>query len=335
MIELAHIEYLWLLWTLPVLLGLYVWFFYRKKIAISRYVDSGLLDKLYLNVSTFKLWLKGLILLLVVLAMIIALAQPQWNAKPEKVKRQGRDLVILLDVSRSMLAEDIKPNRLDRALLDIEELLYELSGDRIGVVVFSGSTVVKCPLTLDYSFARLALKEINTYSVTKGGTLIGDAIRKTIDEVFDEDNNDFKDIILITDGEDHESFPVEAARLAGEKGVRIIIIGVGDEETGSRVPEYTENGQKSYLKYNGQEVWSKLDSVTLKEVAQSTPGGYYLNVATGNYDLPQLYHALIESSERREMEEVEVMRYEEKYQIFLLVALTLLVIEALVSERKT
>jgi len=160
-------------------------------------------------------------------SIVIALTEPKWNPQAQRIKRQGRDVCILLDTSRSMLAEDIKPNRLERSKIAIRDLLETLKGDRIAIVTFAGNSTVKCPLTQDYAFVRMALADISTESSSRGGTMIGDAIRKATEEVFDKQSREYKDIILITDGEDHDSFPVQAAEKAAADGIRIIAVGLG------------------------------------------------------------------------------------------------------------
>jgi Ca-activated chloride channel family protein len=242
--------------------------------------------------------------------------------------------MILLDVSKSMLAEDLVPNRLDRAKIAVSDMVERLQGDRIGLIAFAGTSVLKVPLTTDYGFFSLILDDINTESVSRGGTKIGDAVRKAMDEGFDSQEKKYKDIILITDGEDHDSFPVEAAQEAGEKGIRIIAIGIGDENQGRRIPITDSQGNRVFMTYQGQEVWSKLDANTLRKMANATPGGKYLNVATGTIDLGDVYLKLIASEEKRELETKTMQLYEEKFQIFLGVALFLLVAEMVVGERK-
>ena len=242
--------------------------------------------------------------------------------------------MFLLDVSKSMLAEDLVPNRLERAKLAIRDCIDRLEGDRVAIVVFAGTSAVKCPLTLDYGFFRMMLDTISTDSIARGGTMIGDAVRKVMAEVFDDQDKAFKDIILITDGEDHDSFPVEAAKKAGEKGIRLIAIGLGDENEGRRIPVTNDKGEKTFLKYKGREIWSKLDADTLRKMVNATPGGKYLNVSTGTIDLGDVYVSLIKSAEKRKLESETIKRYEEKFQIFIAVALVLLFIEMLVNERK-
>jgi len=214
------------------------------------------------------------------------------------------------------------------------ELSYRLQGDRVGLIAFAGTAVIKCPLTLDYGFFRMMLKNIAPESVSRGGTMIGDALRTALDQVFDDAENQYKDIILITDGEDHDSFPKEAAAEAGERGIRLIAIGIGDENEGRRIPVTDESGNRTFLKYKGQEVWTRLDADTLRQMVNATPGGRYLNVATGTIDLGDVYMKLVASAEKKALQSETVKRYEEKFQIFLAVMMGLLVLEMLISERK-
>jgi Ca-activated chloride channel family protein len=180
----------------------------------------------------------------------------------------------------------------------------------------------------------MMLEQISTDSIAQGGTLIGDAIRITLDQVFDDQEKQFKDIVLITDGEDHDSFPVRAAEKAGERGIRILAVGLGDAEHGKRIPITDEAGRKTFLKYKGEEVWTKLDADTLKKMVNATPGGKYLPVATGAIDLGDVYAKLIAGAEKKELESKTVKRYEERFQVFLALAFVVLCVETVVSERK-
>jgi Ca-activated chloride channel family protein len=184
----------------------------------------------------------------------------------------------------------------------------------------------------------MVLADISTESTGRGGTMIGDAIRKAAEDVFDKNTRKYKDIILITDGEEHESeqsFPVEAAQKAGSEGVRIIAIGMGDEVQGSRIPVTGPNGEKTFLKYNDQEVWSKLGGDILRKIVYATEGGKYLAVGPGTtLDLGQIYEQIIASSEKRELESATMITYDERFQIFVALALGLIIAEVLVSERK-
>jgi Ca-activated chloride channel family protein len=164
--------------------------------------------------------------------------------------------------------------------------------------------------------------------------MLGDSIRKIMTDVFDDQAKEYKDIILITDGEDHDSFPVEAAKKAGDKGIRLIAVGLGNENEGKRIPITTEDGRKTFLKYKGQEVWSKLDADTLRKMVNTTPGGKYFNVSTGTIDLGSVYMQLVAGADKKALESETIKRYEEKFQIFLAIGLFLLSIEMVTSERK-
>ncbi len=327
-------DMLQLLWLLPLLAALAFYKFHGKDRALAKFADIAMLERINLSVSRAKQWWKTAITILAALFVIISLARPVWNPKPEKVESKGRDIVFALDISRSMMAEDLKPNRLERAKLAIGDLISRLDGDRVALVVFAGTATIKCPLTQDYGFFKLMLGDTGPESVGRGGTLIGDALRKTIDEVYSDKLKRFKDIILITDGEDHESFPVEAAKQVGEQGIRLIAIGLGDEKEGERIPVLNEKGERVFLRHEGQEVWTRLDADALRKMASATPGGRYLNVATGTFDLGAIYQDLVADAEKRYLESTTVNRYEEKFQIFLGIAILLLLAEMLMSERK-
>ncbi|OQX84388.1 MAG: hypothetical protein B6D63_04810 [Candidatus Latescibacteria bacterium 4484_7] len=332
--HLADINKLLWLWILPVVVLLYAWAGFKRKQALKAFIDAGLLDRIPISSNPAGRQWKAALIVLSLAFIIFALARPAWNPKPQVVKRKGRDIVFVLDVSKSMLAEDLRPNRLERAKLAIKDLVDRLEGDRVGLVVFAGTAVVKCPLTLDYNFFEMILDNVSTESVSRGGTMIGDAIRKALDEAFDDQQKKYKDIILITDGEDHDSFPVQAAEEAGKRGVRIIAIGLGNEDQGSRIPITDENGNRRFLTYKGREVWTRLDAETLRKMVNATPGGKYLNVATGTIDLGDVYTKLIAGEEKREIESKTIKLYEEKFQIFIAFALFLLGLEIVVSERR-
>lgn len=332
--HLGDVKMLYLLWLVPALVLLFAWAAARRRAALRRFVDDELLERIGLSQNRPARAWKASLFILAFSLVAFAAARPAWNPKPQTIERRGRDVMILLDVSKSMLAEDLAPNRLERAKIAIKDMVERLQGDRVGLIAYAGTAVLKVPLTTDYGFFSLVLDEIGVESVSRGGTKIGDAVRKTLDEGFDNEEKKYKDIILITDGEDHDSFPVEAAEEAAQKGVRLIAIGLGDENEGRRIPLTDERGNRYYLTYNGQEVWSRLDASTLRKMANATPGGKYLNVATGAIDLGDVYLKLIASEEKREIETKTMQLYEEKFQIFLAMALVLLAAEAVVGERR-
>jgi len=335
MIKIHNIDMLYFLWIIPLLISFYIYAGIKRKKSLSIFIEAKLLSKIKISTNKIKRrWKAGFILIAIVF-IIIALIRPAWNPKPETIKRRGRDVVFLIDVSKSMLAQDLIPNRLERAKLAINDCVEHLQGDRVAIVAFAGNAAIKCPLTLDYGFFKMMLKDISSDSISRGGTMIGDAIRKIMNEVFDKQKKEFKDIILITDGEDHDSFPVEAAKKAGESGIRIIAIGLGDENEGKRIPITDQFGKKTYLKYNGHEVWTKLGADTLRKMVNVTKGGKYLNVSTGTIDLGRVYTKLIATAEKKELKSESIKRYEEKFQIFLCIALIFLCIEFITSEKSS
>ena len=323
-----------LLWLLPVLAAMAVYKFRRKDASLARFAELDLLAHINQSVSRTRQWWKDVFIFAAIGLTVVALARPAWNPRPEKVETKGRDIVFVLDVSRSMLAEDLKPNRIERAKLAMRDLLEQLDGDRVALVAFAGTSVVRCPLTQDYGFFRLMLDDTGPDTVSRGGTSIGDALRKTLDEVYSDRLKRFKDIVLITDGEDQDSFPVEAAKEVGERGIRLIAVGLGDEKEGERIPIMNEKGERTFLRHDGQEVWSHLDADTLRKMVEVTPGGKYLNVATGTFDLGAIYRDLLADEEKRALESLKINRYEEKFQIFLGAAVLLLLVELTLSERR-
>jgi Ca-activated chloride channel family protein len=300
---------------------------------LARFMHPDLQQKLVFVNPVRRGW-KAALLLAAFVLLVSGLARPAWNLQQTTITRRGRDVVFVLDVSRSMLAEDLAPNRLERAKLAIADVIDRLQGDRVGLLVFAGTAAVKCPLTLDYGFFRMMLDSISTDSISRGGTMIGDAIRVVLDQMLDRQEKKYKDIVLITDGEDHESFPIEAAKAAAAKGVRLLIIGLGDENEGKRIPIIDESGRRTFMKYQGKEVWSKLDAQTLRQMALAAPGSRYLNVATGSIDLGEVYMKLVVSAEKEEQGEETIEKYEEKFQVFIGIAFLLLCIEALIAQRR-
>ncbi len=334
-VHLINIKMLYLLWLLPLIAALYLYARYRRRKTLALFAETDLLKQINISTSTTRRRWKAVAILVAVGLIVFALTRPGWNIQPKTIERKGRDVVFILDVSKSMLADDLKPNRLEHAKLAIRDCVERLQGDRVALVAFAGTATVKCPLTLDYGFFRMMLEDISVHSINRGGTMIGDAVRKTLDDVFDDLEKKYKDIILITDGEDHGSFPQEAAAEAGQRGIRIIAIGLGDEQQGQRIPITDESGRRTFLKNKEQqEVWTKLDADTLRQMVNATPGGQYYNVATGTIDLGDVYEKVIAKSEAKELQAKTIEQYEEKYQIFIALAFGLLCLEMVITERK-
>lgn len=323
-------EWLGWAWALPVAAAILIASRLIARRRLKRLAEPALLREIVKAPPLWRSILRSTLLLASVLGLIIALARPQWNAQERTLTREGRDVVFVVDVSRSMLAEDLKPNRLERVRYWIRDMVDGIEGDRVGLVAFSGGSVIKCPLTLDYTFFAMAVNELGPGTVGRGGTMIGDALRRAINEVFDKSEGRFRDIILITDGEDQDSFPVEAAQLARQNKIRIIALGVGSE-VGARIPISDDSGSGGYIRYQGQDVRSRLESEQLARIAMNSHRGVYLKVGAGNIDLEQVYKDLIGAAQGSAIEDATVIEYQEMFQWFIGAALALLCLEGLIS----
>lgn len=261
-------------------------------------------------------------------ALLAATAmRPQGDPARMEATAKGRDLVFLLDVSRSMLAQDLRPSRLERAVLATKELLPHLRGDRVALVVFAGNAALRCPLTLDYVFFLSLLDAVGPDDVSQGGTSIGDALRITADRVLRPDQAAYQDLIMISDGEDQDSFALEAAKELSVRGVRIHAVGVGSVE-GSRIPDPQRPG--AYLTYRGETVHSALNEELLQGIASLTPGGSYLPARAGNLELISLYRDVISREEERAVQTAVRLEWREWFQAPLLLGILLLAAEAMV-----
>lgn len=327
-----NLAYLHLLWAIPLLLGV-VWYGYsRKQRALRQFATGNLLAHLLPQVSFARQWVRSILVLTAMSFIVLAAVGPRWGVFYEDVARRGIDIFFVLDVSRSMLAEDLRPNRLERARQSIGDVLQVLGGDRVGLVTFAGSAVVNCPLTINYSAFRMTLDEVGPLTTTRGGTLIGDAVRLAADSFVDRVKK-YKAIVVITDGEDQESYPVEAAHTVfRERGIRVYTIGLGDTGEGARIP-VDKDGQRLFMQHDGQEVWSKMNPETLREMAVAG-GGVYVPAGTSNIDLGQIYLDRIAPAELRQFEASRIERYKVQFQWFAGLALLLLVIATLMSDRK-
>lgn len=325
------------LWAAPAALLALWWAVSRAKRAAAVLAGAEMAPGLTRTVAIGRRVTRGVLAALALAAVAVALARPQHDPEPVTVERRGREVVFLIDVSRSMLARDLAPSRLERAKIWVRDLVEQLEGDRVGLVAFAGAASVSCPLTLDRDFFDIALDGLDPGSVPRGGTLIGDGIRKTLSVVFQVDPEEpeanvsaARDIIIITDGEDQESFPVQAADLAGRAGVRIIALGVGSDD-GAAVPSGDEGGGS--MEYEGRAVRSRLEAGTLEEIATATPGGAFFRVGTGEIDLAAVYGELARAEDGL-VGEAERVRWQEAYWLPLSVALALAAVEGLLSERR-
>jgi len=324
------------LWILPLVAGLMVYAYRKRRATAERFADPVMVGRLMPTFSGGRPWLKGALVIVALGCLIIAAARPRFGVYFEKVAQRGVDLFVLLDVSRSMTAEDIAPNRLERAKSDIRDLLEELPGDRVGLIAFAGKPVVKVPLTTDQGFFLNVLEEINTRSAPRGGTCIGDAIRKAIESMGERRNRD-QVLVLITDGEDHDSFPLEAAKQAAERGIKIFTVGLGDVKEGGRVPIRDESGKLHYLKDNAnQEVWSKMNKDLLEKIALQT-GAACIPAGTSAYDLGKIYEDHLAKLAHGELNVEKRRRYRDQFQVFLCLGVVLLMLDMAIPayNRKT
>ncbi|MBI4530836.1 MAG: VWA domain-containing protein, partial [Candidatus Latescibacteria bacterium] len=263
--------------------------------------------------------------------IILSMTRPQLGTILEMTTRRGIDLIFVIDTSVSMLAEDIKPNRLERAKFAVAEMIDALEGDRVGIVGFAGAAFVQCPLTLDYGAAKMHIDALDVGSVPAQGTAIGEAI-KVAHRAFTVKERQSKVIVLLTDGEDHEGNPVEAAREAADDGVRVDIIGIGTPD-GELIPVRNEDGSIDYKRdEDGRVVKTVLHEAALSEVAETGKGRYY-RLTSGGGEIKDIL-TTISKMEKGEIGSRRMTRYEERFQYPLFVALLLLAGEILISERR-
>ncbi len=289
------------LWVLLAFVTLLFWLDRRSGSALERLVSSRLQSRLVQRSAALNRRLSLLLLGLTGVFLVLALMRPQWGLHYVATPRVGAEIMICLDVSKSMLAEDVAPNRLERAKADIRDLLPYLEGDHVGLIVFAGRASVLAPLTPDFGFLRLVLDGVNVNSVTRGGTRLEEPIRKAV-RGFGAAGDVSRTILLITDGEDHDSFPLEAAKAAAEVGVRMIAMGFGDEAGSEVMLIDPATGARTLLRDSaGSPVRSRLDGETLREIALLT-GGAYIPAGTGVLDLASIYESHIARLTRGQLE---------------------------------
>ena len=323
--------YFHLLWGLIPLIIFMLWGMKKKELLTIKFCGNPLLSKLVNPRVKKRHQTRTIFVFLAVLFLLLAIARPRWGYHWEDLHQRGVDVIVALDVSNSMLAEDIKPNRLERAKRKISDLLNMLEGDRIGLVAFAGTAFVQCPLTLDYSAARIFLSAIDTQLIPVQGTAIGNAIEISV-KAFRTQDKKSKALILITDGEDQTGNALAAAKAAKNQGVKIYTIGIGGD-IGAHLPNPSANG--GFRKnQQGEVILSKLDEITLQKIALAT-GGSYVRSVTGDIDLKTIYKDQIKKHiEKKELKSERRKIWQERFQWFIFVALFCLVIEACLAERK-
>lgn len=318
---------------IPIFIGIYWFVQYKRKKNLAKFGDSNLLKQLMPEVSSAKKTTKFILFLIAFSFLILGLCNLQSGSKLKDVKREGSDLMICLDISNSMLAQDLSPNRLDRAKLAIENMINKLQGDRLGIVVFAGEAYVQLPITTDYSSAKLFLESINPRIISTQGTNIGAAINKAV-ESFGKDDGKGKAIIVITDGENNEEAnesALDAAEEAAKNNIVIHTIGVGSE-SGVPIPNVINGMVNGYKKdKDGNTVVTKLDPKILQEIAGKA-NGVYVQASSSDVGLDAIM-AKIAELDKKQLESKAFADYEDQFQWFLGAALLFLVIEGFISER--
>lgn len=328
MLRYEDITFLYLLVCIPVLIFIFYLYLRWRKKSIEKIGSFQIVEKMMPMYSILKLKLKFWMFIIAIISLIIGLANPQFGSKLEEVKREGIDIMIAIDLSNSMLAEDLPPNRLQRAKQSISRMIDRLQGDRIGIVVFAGHAYVQLPITTDYSAAKLFLSTINTDIIPTQGTAIGKAINLCMSS-FDFENGQSKSIIVITDGENHEDNAIDEAKEAYKKGVIVHTIGMGSEQ-GGPIPT---NNRGQYLKdKNNQTVITKLNESMLKQIASSGNGSYIRANSTSS-GLDALFNE-INKMEKNKIDSKVFTDYKDRFQWLLGLAIFILTLEIILLERK-
>jgi len=328
----ANVPILYLLFLIPGLAVFFVYAFRRKRQILALFGNIDLVKHLSSSVSPKRQLWKAALQTAAVFFLILSLARPQFGTKLKTVKREGQDVVIALDVSLSMTAEDVKPNRLEKAKHEIGSFMDKLQGDRIGLIAFSGKAFVQCPLTLDYGAAKMFLDTMEPDLIPVPGTAVAEAIRKATASFVGQERK-HKILILITDGEDHEGKPIETAKAAAQEGVVVYAVGIGFSQ-GVPIPLYDERGNSVGFKKdrNGEVVMTKLDEITLQKIVLETGGKYY-RATPGESELDKIYEDL-SKMEKKALSSKQFAQYEERYQVLMAFVLLLVIQDILIPERR-
>lgn len=326
----ANQEFLYLLLLIPVIGALFIVNTIRRKKALRKFGEETLVKRLLPWLSDSRPVVKLILQLLALAAIIIALARPQYGSRLQETRKKGVEVVIALDVSNSMLSEDIRPDRLTRAKQAIERLVDRLSDDRIGLIVFAGDAYTQIPVTTDYVSAKMFLSNIGPEMVPRQGTAIGAAINLGVSS-FTPGEGRSRAMIIITDGENHEDDPLSAAEKASGLGIVIHTIGIGSTD-GVPVP-VMNNGKRDYLKDNeGNTVISRLDEKVLQDIAAVT-GGSYVRASNASIGLEEIFTG-IKRMDTDELESTMYTEYNDQFRIFAVLSLILLVADFMVMDRK-
>lgn len=329
MFRFEHIEYLWFLWAIPIFIGLYFVFWQWRKSQINKLGKKELLNRLIPGWSESRNHYRFFLLLFGLFFLLIAYSNPQWGNKKEKVKAKSSDVFIALDISQSMMAEDISPNRLERSKRLIQNVTRALRGNRIGLIFFAGNAYLQMPLSSDYSAAQLFISSANTNQASTQGTAISEAIDLAL-RAYEPEKNNQRGLIIITDGESHDDDAIAKATEAKEKGLNVFTIGVGTTE-GAFVP-YINQGRQQYKRDDeGNPVKTSLNTELIKDLAEAGGGKSYL-IGEGNTIITDL-KAKIDLLQKEEVETRAFTDYASYFQYFILIGLLLLLIEFFIAQR--
>lgn len=330
--ELDESKYLYFLFIVPLLVVFFLYNQYWKRKKQLEFGDPELVKKLSPEKSVFKPILKLIVLLLAFVGLILGIVNPKVGTKLETVKREGIDIVFAMDVSKSMLAEDVAPNRLDKSKQIVSQIINQLGSDRIGIVAYAGSAFPVLPITTDYSVAKMFLQSMNTDIVSSQGTSLDEAIKLSA-TYFDDKSKTSKLLILISDGEDHSEGAEDAAEEANKLGMKIITIGVGTEK-GSTIPLRVNGVVESFKRNNNNEVViTKLNKEGLTTIANATKGGY----VNGNNtkEVIDYVKKTLDTIQKTEFESTQMANFQSQFQWFLGIAFFLLFIDIFLLEKKT
>lgn len=281
--------------------------------------------------TTGRHWTSAILVITSLALLAIALTDIRWGKTVREVPQKGIEVMFVLDVSRSMLAEDAAPNRLARAKQQIKDMVDEMAGDRVGLLTFAGDTRLSVPLTSHYEDFKQTLDSVGPHTVRSGGSRLGDAISAAASSFLSK-TNEHKAIVIFTDGEDQESDPVGVAeKLYADQSIRIFTVGLGDMDQGARIPE-SEDGHSGYVQFKGQQVWSKMNGQVLKQIAEKTNGAY-IPAGTRRVNMADVYHGYVANVEQGEFETAKINTYIARYQWFAVPALALLMLEVFLTTR--
>lgn len=331
MFRFANSDFLYFFFIIPALVLIYILLQYFNNRNLKQFMNKDFFDTLIPYRSQSRRNIKFIIFLIILSLLILAIARPQFGSKLEQIKKEGIEMIIALDVSNSMMAEDVKPNRLERAKQAITSLINRMRNDKIGLIIFAGDAYTQLPITTDYISAKMFLSNINPEMVSKQGTAIASAIDLGT-KSFTQDPKASKVIVIITDGEDHIGDPIKAAKDAAEKGIKIFTIGMGSP-SGSPIPLFSKGSHDGFLKdRNGDVVITKMDPVLLSKIAENGGGEFY-GASTSNVGLDQLYNKL--NKLNKSLVETRVYsEYDDQFQYLIIACLMLFFIDFLILEKR-